>query len=74
VLKGASNLIAKKHRISAWILVIMIIIAMVASGGAMFFSGSSVPPANTSPTTKAADPVAEYQASKARIEAMVKAG
>ena len=62
----------KNHRIFAWILVVVITITMVASGGAMFFSGSSVPPVNTNTPSGANDPAADYQASKARIEAMVK--
>ncbi|MDR3542979.1 MAG: hypothetical protein P4L69_18760 [Desulfosporosinus sp.] len=62
----------KQHTFFAWVLVILIIIAMVASGGAMFFSGGGVPSTNSNATTQAANPVADYQATKARLEAMVK--
>ncbi|HEY8910891.1 MAG TPA: hypothetical protein VIM51_11520 [Desulfosporosinus sp.] len=65
-------MIAKKHRFSAWVLVVLISIAMVGSGFSMFFGGSNVPSTDTNSQTNATNPLADYQATKARIEAMVK--
>lgn len=62
----------KQHGFFAWVLVVLIIIAMVASGGSMFFSGGGVPSSDTNTPTNATNSVADYQAKKARIEAMVK--
>lgn len=60
----------KQHGFFAWVLVVLIIIAMVASGGSMFFSGSGVPSSDTNTSTNATNSVADYQAQKVRIAAM----
>ncbi|EGW38952.1 hypothetical protein [Desulfosporosinus sp. OT] len=57
----------KQHRGFAVVLVILISIAMVASGFSLFFSGSGLPsPDSNSPTNAAAD----YQAKKVRLAAI----
>jgi len=62
----------KLHRKFAVVIVVLISIAMVVSGGAMFFSGSGVPSTNSNTSTNAPNAAADYQAEKARIAAMVK--
>ncbi|MDR3602029.1 MAG: tetratricopeptide repeat protein [Desulfosporosinus sp.] len=60
----------KWHRRFAVILVAIICIAMVVSGGSMFFSGSGLPSTNSNTSTNAPNSVADYQAQKVRIAAI----
>lgn len=57
----------KQHRGFAVVLVILISIAMVASGFSLFFSGSGIPSTESNNPTNAA---ADYQAKKVRIAAI----
>lgn len=57
----------KQHRFFAVVLVVLISIAMVASGFSMFYSGSGVPSADPNTQTNA---IADYQAKKVSIAAI----
>ena len=57
----------KQHRFFAVVLVVLISIAMVASGFSMYFGGSGVPAKNSTPATNTA---ADYQAKKVQILAI----
>lgn len=57
----------KQHSFFAWVLVVLISIAMIGSGFSMFFSGGDVP--STVPNSST-NTVAEYQAKKVRIAAI----
>lgn len=59
----------KTQRIYATILTVLISVAMIGSGFLGYFFGGSTPPTGTTNNTPGA--AADYQAQKARIEAMV---
>jgi tetratricopeptide (TPR) repeat protein len=63
-------MMGKQHRRFAAVLIVMICIAMITSGGAMYFSGSGLSPAGSSPSTNGPNSVAEYQAQKIRLAAV----
>jgi tetratricopeptide (TPR) repeat protein len=63
-------MIGKHHRRFAAVLVGMMCIAMITSGGAMYFSGSSLSPTGSSPSTNVPNSVADYQAQKVRLAAI----
>jgi|GEM_PF-498785 len=65
-------MMGKQHRGFAAVLVIVICIAMVISGGSMFFSGSGLPSADSNPngSTNVPNSAADYQAKKIRIAAI----
>lgn len=62
-------MMGKQHRKFALVLVIVICIAMIASGGSMFFSGGGLPSAGSG-AANVSNIVADYQAQKARLAAI----
>ena len=61
----------KTQRLFATILVVLVSIAMIGSGFLGYFLGGSNAPSGSTNSTKTANAVADYQAKKVQIEAMV---
>ena len=69
--KGASRLKKKQQRIFATILAVLISVAMIGSAVVGYFAGGGIPSVNSNGSTKTTSAAENYQAQKARIEAMV---